>query len=299
MIIKNWIKKIKQNRFFRDTYYYLFANVFSDEFYIRLIYLIKMKAFLNLKKPKTLNEKIQWLKLNDRTKLHTTCADKIIVKDYVAKKIGKEFIIPTLKVIDVIEELTPENLPEPPFIIKTNHDSGSYKIVKDKSSVDWVEIRKYFKNKLNKNFYRISKEWQYKDIKPKILVEALLVAENNERLEDYKFICINGKVAMINVDLNKDIEHHRNNYDLDWSLLPFLWPCEIDNGKKIERPITFDKMVRLAEILSADFKFCRVDFYTLGKSIFFGEITFHPTSGFGMFKPSNWDLEFGKRLKIK
>lgn len=270
----------------------------NDKHYIKIMYFLKMGRKLNLTNPKTLNEKLQWLKLNDRTPLHTLCVDKIEVKKYITKKIGEEYVIPNLLILKNTEGLVASDLPEGQFIIKTNHDSGSYKIIRNKEDEDWEAIRRYFDEKLNKNYYRVSKEWQYKNISPKLLIEELLVSNDNNRLEDYKFECIHGKVEMINVDMNKDVVHQRNNYNTNWDLLPVLWPRELKNGKKIPKPKSLDKMIKLAEKLSEDFKFCRVDFYTLGEKIFFGEITFHPTSGFGRFLPDEWDLKMGEMLNL-
>lgn len=255
---------------------------------------------LNLKNPGTLNEKIQWLKLYNRTPLHTKCADKFAVREYVMEKIGQEFLIPLIYHTKNPLDIQPGNLPDFPVIIKTTHDSlgtGNI-IVKDKSKINWQNVQNHLKKLLLRNFYHATKEWQYKNIEPGIIVEKLLLDRDGCVAKDYKFECINNKVVMINVDQNKEIKHLRNNYSADWELLPVLWPKELKNGEDIVRPIQLSKMIALAETLSEPFCFVRIDFYYLDEKIYFGEMTFHPTGGFGKFEPAVWDEKLGNMLKL-
>ncbi len=270
----------------------------SDKQFVQLKYFFKFKKFPNLKVPKTLNEKIQWLKLNDRTSLHTLCADKLKVRDYIKETIGEEYLIPLVLATKNVEDIKPEKLPDYPIVIKTNHDSGTYFLIKNKKIQNWQKIRRELKRALNRNFYYVGREWQYKNIEPMVIVEKMLLSIKGERVEDYKFECFNKKVKMINVDFNKEVKHYRNNYDKYWNLLPFLWPREFVNGKNINKPKRLEDMIDLAENIAQNFTFCRVDFYSFDDQIYFGEITFHPTSGFGVFLPKEKDLEFGELLKL-
>jgi hypothetical protein len=144
------------------------------------------KRELNLEKPETLNEKIVWLKLNDRTPLHTQCADKYAVREYVSAKIGAEYLVPLLYMTKNTNEITPNNLPDFPCIIKTNHDSGVGYFVKKKNDVDWKTVRQSLKKRLKHNYYYGKKEWQYKNIKPCIIVEKLLTDKDGNIPYDYK-----------------------------------------------------------------------------------------------------------------
>lgn len=298
---------------YRNTYLgYLLIHPAIRLRYLFRIYLIPEKLFikqefkqtfgyeLNLDNPKTLNEKIQWLKLNDRTPLHTLCADKYAVREYVKKKIGEEYLIPLLYHTQNPTDIVPKNMPDFPFIIKTNHDSlaGGNFIVRDKSKVNWKSVQKALAKLLRRNFYYVSKEWQYKNIEPRIIVEKLLLDRDGHIPKDYKFECINNKVAMIHVDQNKEIKHQRKNYNINWELLPVLWPTFIENGKSVNRPVKLNEMIELAETLSKPFCFARIDFYYFNNKVYFGEITFHPTSGLGVFKPHEWDRKFGDMLRL-
>ncbi|AOW22020.1 hypothetical protein LPB138_05155 [Urechidicola croceus] len=271
--------------------------VTSDEQYAKKIYRKRFKKELNLDNPKTFNEKIQWLKLNDRTPVHTICADKIAVRDYVKERIGEEYLIPLEKVFSSASELIPENITdEYPVIIKCNHNSGAYTIVKNKEDIDWRNERLKYSNLLKQNYYHQGREWQYKDIEPKLFAEKLLTDEKGSIPKDYKIFCFDGEPKFIQVDIDRQINHLRNFYDTDWNLMP----VELIYGKgdDVEKPKQLEKMLKLAKELGKDFVFARVDFYTFGNEIYFGEITFHPESGFGKFNENN-DFELGKYLSLE
>lgn len=256
----------------------------------------RMGYELNYDNPQTYNEKIQWLKIYDRTKLHTICADKFLVRDYVAKKIGDKYLIPLLFKTKDVEEIIPENIPDCPCIIKTNHDSGTYIFIKDKKNQDWNVIQKRLKKAMAFNYYFNLREWQYKNIEPLVIVEKLLVQEDGSIPCDYKFHCANGKLLFIQVDSDRVTNHSRNLYDSDWNLLPIQFYEK--NGSIDNRPHNLKDMIKLAETLSKAFSFARIDFYEVNKKVYFGEITFHPAAGFEKFTPNKWDLIFGKKITL-
>jgi len=251
---------------------------------------------LDLENPQTLNEKINWLKLNDRSPLHTKCADKFTVRHYIADKIGEEYLIPLLYHTANPYDLVAENLPDEPFIIKTNHDSGGVFIVRNKSKLDYRKAQLDFKRFLNKNYYQESKEWQYKDIEPRILVERLLLNKEGKIPFDYKMHCFNGKLNFTQVDLDRQENHTRNLYDREWEFIPCQWKYK--NGRQLERPSNYEKMKRLAEDIAKDFIYVRVDFYSVQNQIYFGELTFHSESGLSKFDPPEYDLILGKQLNL-
>lgn len=272
-------------------------NLLSDEKFIKKQYMLIFGHKLDLKNPLSLNQKIQWLKLYDRTELHTICADKIKVRDYVKEKIGAEYLIPILFQTENLAELNFHSLPKKDFILKTNHDSGTTIIVRDSTTMDINFVQQKLKKALQKNFYWNSREWQYKNIKPrKVLVEQLLLDENKKIPNDYKLHCFNGKVKFIQVDMDRKNNHKRNLYDPDWNLINCQW--FYPNGVSIKKPETLDLMKNLAEKLSLPFKYARIDLYQIERKIYFGEITFHPESGFKKFISDDFDYKFGELLQL-
>lgn len=246
--------------------------------------------------PKTFNEKIQWLKIYDRTPLHTLCADKYAVREYVKEKIGDNYLIPLILQTYDVNDLKPENMPDYPVIIKTNHDSSGGEFIWDKNNINWIELRKKFKKRLAYNYDYGKGEWQYKDIKPCIIVERILTDEKGNIPFDYKLHCFNGKVAFIQVDIDRATNHKRNLYDAEWNFMNCKWVY--DNGNEVAQPLMFKKMKALAEIFAKDFTYVRVDLYTIGDQIFFGELTFHSESGNGKFMPEEWDTRIGNWLNL-
>ncbi len=288
-------------------YYHKFKNnVLPDKTNISINYKKKFGKKPNLTDPKTLNEKIQWLKLNDRSPLHTQCADKYAVRDYVSSRIGNEYLVPLYFHSKNVNDIVPENLPNSPFIIKTNHDSGGGIIIKDKSSANWNEIQKGLQKRLETNYYKASKEWQYKNIKPRVIVEELLQDSKGNIPLDYKLHCFNGKVLMIQVDIGRGTKnHHRNWYSKDWEREPYRWSSPKGDGiytdpseEDIPKPATLEKMIELSEVLSDGFDYVRVDLYDVDGKVYFGELTFHHDGGYQPILPEKWDLILGQKLTL-
>lgn len=309
--MKNLKIKFIRNTFLGNVigYIYNWANtrLVPENIYIKRRYKKKNGKPLNLENPQTLNEKIIWLKLNDRTPLHTQCADKFAVREYISEKIGDEYLVPLYYHTVNVKDIVPHNLPEPPYIIKTNHDSGGGIFVYNESQIDWKGIQKSLKSRLQHNYYWASKEWQYKNIKPRIIVEKLLLNKANKIPFDYKLHCFNGKVTTIQVDMERGTDNHfRNWYDTNWKREPFKWSSVKENGKKtdpsdfdVEKPSTLDEMIGLSEILAEPFSYARVDWYDVDGSLFFGEITFHHDGGYQPIEPKEWDVKLGEKLVLK
>ncbi len=218
------------------------------------------------------------------------------MRDYIKEKLGEAYLVPLLFHTQDPADIKPENLPDTPHIIKTNHNSGGGAfIVRDKSHVDFEAVRKSLRTQLKRNYYHRWKEWQYKNIEPRIVVEKLLL-EGSDVPNDYKFHCFNGKVAFIQVDLDRFTGHKRNLYDPDWTFIDCAWKYE--NGPDIPAPPKFDEMKALAETVAQDFRLVRVDFYNIEGDIYFGELTFHPEAGVGPFSPPEWDRRFGEQLTL-
>lgn len=250
---------------------------------------------LDLDNPRTYNEKIQWLKLYDSTPVKTMLADKYLVRDWVKETIGEEYLIPLLGVWDRAEDIDFESLPDQ-FVLKTNHGSGWNIIVCNKSDLCIPEIRKKLNDWLHTNYaFCFGLELHYKDISPRIVAEQYINAGKTP--PDYKFLCFNGKVKYIWVDTGRFTDHKRDIFNTDWSLLPFS--IEYPNTHLvIERPQNLEKMISLAEQLSADFVHVRVDFYDLNDKIYFGEMTFTPLSGAGLILPQAFDRLMGDLMEL-
>ena len=275
-----------------------FINL-TDKKKINIKYRVEFKKKLNLHSPCTFNEKLQWLKLYDRNPEYTKMVDKYEAKRYVADIIGQEFIIPTLGVYDKFDEIDFDKLPEQ-FVIKCTHDSGGIIICKDKSKLDIKKAKNKINRSLKTNYYYAGREWPYKNVKPRIIIEKYMEDSVDKDLKDYKFFCFNGKVKFFKIDFERVLNHKANYYDTDGNLLPFgEMVCPPDFNKELKIPNNLKKMIELAEKLSKDTKFIRVDFYEIDNKIYFGELTFYPASGFGRFIPDEYDLILGNLLKLE
>jgi hypothetical protein len=212
--------------YFTKAHRWLRYERLSDRVYLEMIFPKAQEYELNLDNPRSLNEKIQWLKIHDRRDLNTLLADKYLVRDYIKQHFGEEFLIPLEKTTIDPKEINFENLPDYPVIVKCNHDSGHYQIIRDKSTVDWRKLQIDLKWWMSFNYYMQDREWQYKNMKPTILVEKLLFDKNGRIPNDYKLHCINGKVDFIYVSVDREGKNKRNIYDREWNPLPFVFAAK-------------------------------------------------------------------------
>ena len=204
-------------------------------------------------------------------------------------------------------EIIPGKLPNAQCVIKTNHDSGGVFIIRDKSTIKWQPLRHNLKKRLKKNYYWQSKEWQYKNIEPRIIVEKLLEDKNGNIPFDYKLHCFNGKVRMAQVDMGRGTdEHYRNWYSKEWIREPYKWSSPKGNGvytdpskEDVPRPKTLEKMIELSELLAEPFIYVRVDWYDVDGALFFGELTFHHDGGNQPILPKEWDKKLGMELNLE
>lgn len=270
-----------------------------DKLYLKLMYRSQLGEKLNLKEPKTLNEKLQWIKLYDRKPEYTKMVDKYAARAYIAEKAGADYLVPLVGgPWDSFEEIDFDKLPEQ-FVLKCTHDSGGVVICKDKATFDREKAREKITRSLKRDYYLTSREWPYKDVPRKIVAEAFLVDESGIELKDYKIFCFNGRAEYVEVDFNRHIEHKLNPYDFDWNPLNFCDKSKNDYGANIPKPMRLEDMRRIAEKISADFPFLRVDFYSIYDKIYIGELTLFPGSGFIQFEPRSMDLKYGKMLDLK
>lgn len=269
----------------------------GDKLYLSLMFKQVFGRKMNWKEPKTFNEKLQWLKIHDRNPEYSKLVDKYEVKKYIAEKIGEEYVIPTIGVYDNFDEIDFGKLPER-FVLKTTHDSGGVVICRDKKELDVEVARGKIERSLKQKFYKISREWPYKNVEPRIIAEDFI--EDEKDLKDYKFFVFNGEVRCFKVDFDRFVKHRANYYDRNAKLLKFgeeAYPPDFE--KKIKMPEKLDKMIEIAEKLAGGKRFVRVDFYDIRGKIYFGEITFYPAGGFGKLVPEEWNGRLGGYLDLE
>lgn len=271
-----------------------------DKLYIKLYYRFRVGRTLNVDNPITLNEKLQWLKFNYRFPLQTIVSDKLLVRDYVSKKIGDEYLIPLLGVWESFNNINFDELPRK-FVLKCNHDSGGLVVCTDKERLNMIKAKRKIEKSLKTNFYYIGREYQYRNIKPMIICEKF-ISDDNRVPMDYKIYCFNGKPDLILLCKDRfDHDSHRASYlffDQDWNFVPLNKGDENLRNVNIRKPDNLDKMLAIARKLSKDFLFARIDLYNINGHIYFGEITLSPNSGFDADITYETDLMFGNKLKI-
>lgn len=273
-------------------------NWFPDKIYLKLTYYSRIKRSLNFNNPISFNAKLQWLKIYDRNSMYTKLCDKYEVREYIGRKLGEQYLIPLLGVYNNFSEINFEELPDR-FVLKCTHDSGGVIICKDKSQFNIEDAKKKMNRWLKRNYYYSTREWPYKNIKPRIICEQYMVDESGTELKDYKLMCFNGKVKCSFVCLNRNSKKGLNVdfYDMDWKLMPFERHYH-NSGRIIPKPKNFDKMIKIAEELSKDIPFVRVDLYEINGQVYFGELTLYPGSGFQEFTPESYDYLLGSWLEL-
>lgn len=279
------------------------TRIIPDKEYLKLMYRIRVGKKLNLKDPKTLSEKLQWLKLYNRQPIYTKMVDKYEVKSIVAKKIGLDHVIPTIGVWDNFDEIDFKELPSQ-FVLKCTHDSGSMVICKDKTRFDSIQAKKNIQGSMKKNYFWGGREWPYKNIKRRIIAEPYIPTLGNVDSVEYKITCFNGKLAFSTICKGK--AHHelkdRTNdfYDKDFNSLPFWTFYKHSAEPEKNKPKHLDEMIKYAEIIAEGIPYLRVDFYVHEDRILFGEATFFTWGGFLKFEPKedNWDEILGSQMEL-
>ncbi len=279
----------------------------NDALYLKVLFFFEMRGkILHLKNPKSFNEKLQWLKIYDYKPEYTKLVDKLAVKNYVESRIGNKHIIPTLAVWDSVEDIDWNSLPNQ-FVLKTTHGGGGCGVIvcTDKTKFDKIKAKNKLKKSMRTNAGQTYREKPYLSVPRKIIAEKYIAdqvisnSENSADLRDYKFFCFNGKVKFFKIDFGRFVEHHANYYSPNGDLLPFgEVACKPDPNHVENMPSNLSEMIRLAETLSANYKFLRVDLYNVNGKIYFGELTFYPAAGMGAFIPEEWDEKLGNLLAL-
>ena len=273
----------------------------SDEDFLRRKFKACMGRELDLDNPKTFNEKLQWLKINDRRPEYTMMVDKYLVRDYIREELGEEYLIPLIGAWDSPDEIDFDALPDR-FVLKCNHNSGvGMYICRDKSKMDVEAVKKELRRGLAQDYYLTGREWPYKNVPRKIICEKFMSdSPDASDFTDYKFFCFDGKVDCVMVCLERSSGDTKFYFfDEDWKLKRLnIRGKNAPEGFTIPKPSCMDEMFAIAAKLSVGMPFVRVDLYQSNDQIYFGELTFFPDSGFDGNLLSETDEYFGSLIDI-
>lgn len=303
------IKKI--NRFVTDSnirFSYMnslgfFKNMPDDEF-LKKAYKIVIGQELDLDNPKTFNEKLQWLKLNNRKPEYTMMVDKYKVREYIKEQLGEDYLIPLLGVWEDPDEIDFDSLPNQ-FVLKCNHNSGlGMYICKDKSKLDVKKVKKELKKGLKQDYYLQFREWPYKNVSRKIICEkymtdetAMYLKEEDRELADYKFFCFNGVPKIMYISHDNAANATTDFFDMDFKRLNIRMK-DPNSDVVPSKPAKFDELKLIAEKLSKGIPFVRVDMYVINGQIYFGELTFFHNAGFTKIYPEEWEKKLGDWINL-
>ena len=278
-----------------------------DVIYLKILYRLKMGYDLDFKTPRTFTEKLQWLKVYDYKSEYTKMVDKLAAKDYVASRIGEEYIIPTLGVWDRVEDIDWDSLPDQ-FVLKTTHGGGGCGVVvcSDKTHFDKVKAIKKLQISMHSNAGKTYREKPYLNVPRKIIAEKFMAerkAIENAKisdLPDYKFFCFNGEPHYCQVIRDRHTKETIDFYDMEWNHMPFvgLNPVAKNGVEPVAKPVHLEHMKDICRKLSKDIKFSRIDLYVIDNKEYFGEITFYPAAGYGEFTPTDWNERLGDLINL-
>ena len=272
------------------------TRILSDKGYVFLDYIRNLHSIPNLKQPKNFNEKLQYIKLYDHNPKYTKMVDKLAMREIIKEKIGEGYTVPVLGIWNSFEEIDFNTLPDR-FVLKCNHDSGSYIICPNKELLDLDKAKKKFSIALKHNYYYQNREWIYKDIKPQVFAEQFLKDNETDFLWDYKFFCFHGKPRIMYVEQEASDNKTAAFFDMDKNFLDL----EMDDPRPSvppELPDCFDRMKDISAVLSEGIPFLRVDFFVINGKIYVGEMTFFHDGGFGKIRQKEWNLRMGSWIDL-
>lgn len=299
-IIKRKIRTLINNPLiFPIKFLYKISPLLSDEDYLKLLFPLKTGYLLNFRNPKTFNEKLQWLKINYRTPVMTRMVDKFASKEYAQEIIGDEYLIKTYGVWDSFEDIDFDKLPRQ-FVLKTTHDQGGVIIVTSKDELDKDYARNKLTSHLKTKHYYLTREWPYKNVKPRIIAEELIISKDTSTLCDYKFFCFHGTPKIMYI--SHEIEGGKKSLDffnMNFEQLDISRPSYPASRAQFDFPENWNLMIDLAGKLSQDLPHVRIDFYNVEGKVYLGEMTFFTGGGMEPFKPFEWDLELGSWINLE
>ncbi len=272
-----------------------------DKLYLQIFYFSTTGKFINFRNPKGFNEKQQWLKVNNRRPEYTKLVDKLAVREHIDAVLGEGHLFPLLGAWESFDDIDFDKLPEQ-FVLKCNHDSGSTKVIKNKSALteeDFMKLKNSLSLSLQGDFFYAGREYPYKGLPRRIIAEQLMVDENNpeKSIEDYKFFCFNGVPKVMFVATDRSTDCRFDFFDMDFNHLDIVnihpWA-----DKPIAKPAFFEEMKEIAAKLSQGMPFVRIDLYELNGKIYFGEYTFFHGGGFRLCEPPEWERRLGDWIDI-
>lgn len=265
-----------------------------DEMFVKLAFRGELGQKLDLKNPKSFNEKLQWLKLYDHKTEYIDLVDKLKAKSVVGNQIGSQHIVPLYGHWKTADEIAFETLPDK-FVLKCNHDQGSVILVSDKNRINKKNVIDILNKKLKRNNFYGCREYPYKYIKPEVFAEEYLGSD----IIDYKFYCFNGKPKFLycGQGLTEDHSLKIDFFDLDWNIMPF-YRTDYRRLGSIPKPLHLDEMIDISKKLSKDIPFVRIDLFEVNGKVYFSEFTLCPAAGFMPFVPKEYDWIVGEWLKL-
>lgn len=275
-----------------------FKYFIPDKMFVKAQFKNYLKKDLNLKKPETFTEKLQWMKLYDRNPDYTDFVDKYKMKKIIAEKIGEQYVVPVLGVWDNPSDVDFDLLPER-FVLKTNHDSKGVCICRDKENFDKEAAIKKLEFCIKRNFYYEGREWPYKNVKRCVFAEEYLENGSKGELKDYKIFCFNGepKIMYIVPERTPGKETYADFFDMEFNHLDLRMDHDY-SPVPIEKPKNFELMKELAKKLSDGIPQVRVDFYEVEGQVYFGEMTFFHSSGTAPVRPESWNKKLGSWINL-
>ncbi|WP_341961921.1 glycosyl transferase [Planococcus maritimus] len=296
----SFIRKLSYKAVQRSMTHKNIVRLVPDNVFIKALYKIRTGEKLNLKNPNGFNEKLQWIKLNDRKEIYTTMVDKYSVRKYVASKIGTQYLNDLLEVYSSVDEIDWSQLPNQ-FVLKCTHGSGCNIICPDKNLLNIKEAKKQLEKWMRTNYYFYGREWPYKDIKPKIICEKYI----EKNIIDYKFYCFNGEPKFLYTSNFSDESGNMlgnsaqmSFYDMNWDKCEFFREDHESMEINVPKPSKLEEMREIAKSLSANTYFARIDLFYVDEKIYFSEITLTPGSGFTLFHPKTYEEEIGSWMEL-
>lgn len=287
----------------RARIFRVLAWIVPDTVYLHAQYMLSVGRPLRLRRPLLFNEKVQWLKLNYRNPVLHSVVDKWSVREYVRGKGLAELLVPSLGVFDSFDDIPFDELPDS-FVLKLTNGSGYNIICFDKDRFDLDAARRRFDRWARIDIFAAKREWAYRGVRNRIVVEQRLVAPGGGVPEDIRFFCFDGVVRLIAVDLDsvvggrKTSQYYRHTFYPDWRPADVVIEYPRRPGYEPPRPELLPRMIEIAERLAQDFPAVRVDLYVAGSLIYFGELTFYHASGYQRIRPRSFELRMGDWLDL-
>lgn len=273
------------------------SQIMPDRLFLRIQYKLATGRMLNLQDPQRYTEKLQWLKLYERNPLHTKLVDKYEIRNFLKGKVDNSHFVTLYGVYERFDDIDWNILPES-FIMKCTHGCGCNYIVKRKNDINKNEAKQKFRKWMRKNPYHPTKEWPYKNVKARIIVEELL-ENNGEDPVDFKFYCFDGVPHYCRVQYNIDGQRYQNYLDINFKEVGVVDAVfKPKEGLELKKPEYYDEMKQIATSLSNGMKHVRIDFLGTDSNFYMGEFTFFTTSGYSVFTPDSFDYEMGKLIKL-